>query len=301
MAKKKTKKKKAAKKKTVSVLTGEQLRKVRKLVKSKDAANVKVAIQLLQSTEATSDDWSDVFSSRTISLMVNTWDLAVWNPVIAALSAYPSLQAEFYSLATDRIRRKGDDFIRSAVKNNFQELTPQLVRIVTTLAACRGCQRYLPTLSDVAAEVLSKQGGELNLNGLASLSDAVAERLGKHKGSLRLYGLTELSDAAAESLSKHRSTLWLNGLTSLSDTAAESLSKHKGSLHLGRLKSLSDAAAESLSKHEGGLELHGLTELSGAAAESLSKRENKFKSWQINLDNLPESAAKILRDAGHGE
>ena len=64
---------------------------------------------------------------------------------------------------------------------------------------------------------------------------------------------------------------------------------------------ITDEAAKSLSKHEGYIGLTGLTELSDAAAESLSKRENKFNSWQLKLDNLPESAAKILRDAGHGK
>ena len=64
------------------------------------------------------------------------------------------------------------------------------------------------------------------------------------------------------------------------------------------LTELSDAAAESLGKNEGRLlDLNGLTELSDAAAESLSKCEGQI---QLNLDNLPDSAAKILRDAGHG-
>ena len=81
---------------------------------------------------------------------------------------------------------------------------------------------------------------------------------------------TELDDDAAESLSRYRSPLSLKGLTSLSDAAAESLGKHEGSnLYLDGVTSLSDAAAESLSKHKGEL--------------------------SIDLDELPESAAEILR------
>ena len=156
-----------------------------------------------------------------------------------------------------------------------------------------------------AAEVLGNYEGNLFLPGLTSLSDVAAENLVKHKRTLFLNGLTSLSDTAAESLGKHSqeedTLLYLDGLTELSDAAAESLSRHEGSLTLHGLTSLSDLAAESLSKHEGDLYLEGLTELSDAAAESLSKRENKFNSWQLTLDNLPKSAAKILRDAGHGE
>jgi hypothetical protein len=81
---------------------------------------------------------------------------------------------------------------------------------------------------------------------------------------------------------------------------AERLSKHEGDLNLNGLTELSDAAAESLSKHEGELYLSCLTSLSDAGAESLNKRETKFTRWHIGLDNLPASAAQILRDAGHG-
>ena len=156
----------------------------------------------------------------------------------------------------------------------------------------------LSELSDAAAENLSKHEGEyLSLSGLTELSDAAAENLSTHAGELFLDGLAELSAAAAESLSKHDNTLSLEVLTELSDVAAESLSKHKGRLYLEGLTELSDAAAESLSKHEGEyLSLSGLAELSDAAAKHLANHADV----SVEIDNLPASAAKILRDAGHG-
>lgn len=63
---------------------------------------------------------------------------------------------------------------------------------------------------------------------------------------------------------------------------------------LSELTAIEDAAAESLSKHEGDLFLDALTSLSDAAAESLSKYEGDLS---IDLVELPESAAKILRNA----
>ena len=119
-----------------------------------------------------------------------------------------------------------------------------------------------------------------------------AENLSKHEETLSLDGVTELSDAAAESLGKHDGYLKLDGLASLSDLAAESLSKHKGDIRLSGLTGLSDAAAEGLSKHTGWLWLNGLTSLSDVAAESLSKHEG---SLSLDLDELPDSAAEILR------
>ena len=110
-----------------------------------------------------------------------------------------------------------------------------------------------------------------------------------------------IEDEAAEILSKCNDIyIYLNGLTELSDAAAVSLGKHEGELiALRGLTELSDASAKSLGQY--GLSLSGLTELSDAAAESLANKEPKFASWHINLDNLPASAAQILRDAGHGE
>ncbi len=136
-------------------------------------------------------------------------------------------------------------------------------------------------------------GEELDLSEYTAIEDAAAESLSKHERELFLVGLTSLSDVAAKSLSKHKGDLWLNGLTSLSDAAAESFSNHKGRLSLRSLTSLSEAAAESLSKNQGGLSLFGLTSLSDAAAKSLSKHEGGLS---LNLENLSESAADILRE-----
>ena len=267
-AKKKTSKKatpkKAVKKTSGSsaALTADQQKKVRKLLKSKDAGNVKLAISLLESTAATKNDWNDVFSTTVLSQLVNTWDVDVWNAVAAGFQAHKSLLNEFGDLAGERFGKL------SGIKQaSFLEVIKHKGDL----------DLYgLTSLSAVAAESLSKHKGRLFLNGLKSLSDAAAESLSKHKGPLELNGLTSLSDAAAEGLGRHEGSLYLEGLTSLSDAAAKGLSKHKGDLYLEDLTSLSDspghvALAERLSKHRGCLSLWHLWSLSDAAAESLSK------------------------------
>ena len=104
-----------------------------------------------------------------------------------------------------------------------------------------------------------------------------------------------ISLAAAERIATERSDLLLDGLREISDAAAESLSHNSDVLSITGLTSLSDAAAESLGNHAGHvLGLDGLTELSDAAAESLSKYTGDI---DITLDNLPASAAQILRAA----
>jgi formylglycine-generating enzyme required for sulfatase activity len=158
----------------------------------------------------------------------------------------------------------------------------------------------MTSITDEAAELLSKQHGNLRLNGLTELSDAAAESLSKHRGDeLHLNGLTELSNAAAESLSKLRGfSLRLGSLTELSDAAVESLSKYEGDLRLSSLKQLSDAAAESLSKQVGHLALSSLETLSDAAAESLARRQGSL--YLESLAELSDAAAEsISRSKGY--
>ena len=106
MAKRKTAKKPTStsdSKKTV--LTSDQQKKIRKLLKSKDAKNIKLAIGLLQSTDATGGDWSQSFSSTVISQLVNTWDWKVWTAVAAGLHPFSGLLKEFMDLAAERFQK----------------------------------------------------------------------------------------------------------------------------------------------------------------------------------------------------
>ena len=147
--------------------------------------------------------------------------------------------------------------------------------------------RAAKELTDEAAEILAGYEGGLYLTGLTSLSDAAAESLSKHVGDLNFSSwdqsglLTSLSDAAAESLSKHEGGLNLSGLTTLSDAAAESFSRHEGVLLFEGLTTLTDAAAESLSKHEGGLYLGRFLRFSDQAAESLSRYEGDINEGEF--------------------
>ncbi len=139
----------------------------------------------------------------------------------------------------------------------------------------------LKSISDIAAEHLSKFEGTLNLESLLSISDAAAESLSKHKGPLWIYRITSLSDTAAKHLSKYQGPLDLD-VTSLSDVAVKSLSEHKGSLGFNFLTSISDTAAKYLSEHQGGLKLTGLTSLSDTAAEYLSKHQGEIEFDERN-------------------
>jgi len=229
-----------------TALTKKQAVKLRKLFRSKSADNVLIAVELIDASEATNDDISDVLSSSVLNLLVNTWDAAIWNSLAPLLNSHPNAKREFAELA--RKRTTGWS--------------------AGSMSLCIGATEPLVAIID-ECQIMENMAGT---SASSDMSDAGATILSKHNGSLSLSGLTTLSDAAAESLSKHEGgNLSLSGLTTFSDAAAESLSKHEGgNLSLSRLRTLSDAAAESLSKHEGNLKLLGLTSLSDAAAESLA-------------------------------
>jgi len=224
-----------------TALTKKQSVKLRKLFRSKDADNVLIAVELIDASEATQDDINDVLSSSVLSLLVNTWDVRVWNALAPLLLSDPNAKREFTELVNRRVGHQVGSNLQSNgfVEGFYRDVSKPLALLDLIIPYTLGC-------------------------------------------------------------------LTLNGLTELSDAAAENLSKFQGSLDLSGLIALSDAAAEILSKHEGDLYLCGLMELSDAAAKSLAKREIKFTGYQIgclyqiNLDNFPASAAKILRDAGHG-
>jgi hypothetical protein len=105
-----------------------------------------------------------------------------------------------------------------------------------------------------------------------------------YDGCTNIYDCTEITNTAAEILGGFEFNyggknfaasgyIWLR-ITKLQDSAALHLSNCRGCLLLEELRELSDVAAEHLSR----------------------MKKNKLG---LTLDNLPASAAKILRDAGH--
>jgi len=250
-----------------TALTKKQAVKLRKLFRSKSADNVMIAVKLIDASEATNDDISDVLSSSVLNLLVNTWDATIWNSLAPLLNSYPNAKREFAELARKRIIKYQTTGWSAGSMSLCIGATEPLVAIIDE---CQIMENMAGTaesassdMSDAGATILSKHNGSLSLSGLTTLSDAAAESLSKHEGgNLSLSRLRTLSDAAAESLSKHEGDLYLNGLRQLSESAAESLSKHEGNLKLLGLTSLSDAAAESLANHGGNIEISDLHKFS---------------------------------------
>lgn len=226
-----------------SALTKTQKAKMRKLLRSKSAENVKVAVQLIDISEATKDDISDVLSASVLSQLVNTWDIGIWNSLAPLLNSYPHAKREFTELAENRLHQKLDSSYKqqTEAKEFLNGFYKDLTR-PTALLELKFMDFIPSTLYTLYLD-------------LTELSDAAAESFIGHKGCLWFYYLTALSDSAAESLSRFKGDLYLSSITSLSDAAAQSLGNHEGDIHLSNLTALSDVGAMSLSKHRGHIDL----------------------------------------------
>jgi len=290
-----------------SLLTREQQTKIRKLIKTNDADNLAMACELLSVAAASQGDWIKLFPKTRIRELLNTWEPGIWNTLASAMKGFPRVAEQLKDQVANRVNTYPSQWeVRERIQTSRSDIlinaNDDVIELIDATSKY-GLTIYAEHLSDAEAERLAKYKGHLEFPNLTELSDgpghlALCEGFTQKDSPISL-SLTALSDAAAEILSKHEGYLSL-GLTALSDAAAESFSKYKGSLELVELTELSDAAAESLSKQKGDLSFQELSKLSDTAARSLANKKPKLDSWDIELDNLPESAAKILRDAGHG-
>jgi len=82
--------------------------------------------------------------------------------------------------------------------------------------------------AEEATRLVARKLPFLDLSGLTTLSDDAADALSKHEGFLTLNGLTTLSPKAAEAVARTSGWLRLHGLTVLSPEVAKALAKHRG-------------------------------------------------------------------------
>ena len=298
------------------VLTKQQATKIRKLLRTKSPEQAQMAVQLLETSGSTLDDVSEVFSTSILGLIVNTWDVDVWNVLTPLILENPLPRREFIDLVRQRFLTKSGPSIMSFAESIFNRAGVPLAQLLTESALGLGkVWDNWPTpeiakLSDGGARLILMSGAGRKLTlALTEISDTAAEILSKHAGDLSLSRLTELSDGPGHIMLAEKLILngsergRLNHLTKLSDGAAESLVRAKVSyeterqypvrtLELNGLSELSDAAVESLSQHKSALELCGLSELSDAAVESLSKHVGSL--YLCGLKALSDTAAERL-------
>ena len=127
----------------------------------------------------------------------------------------------------------------------------------------------------------------LDLSGLTSLSESAAEILSRCRDNIELAGLKELSSEVAESLSKYNSELNLDGLVVFPDSkGGELLAEKLTSVPFPYLKTIGVDILNLLLKNDGGIEL-GIEELTPDIASALSKYKSdvEFRN-NISLPKL---------------
>ena len=203
------------------------------------------------------------------------------------------------------------------------------LRVLTEQNFLEKPEDYHYSIDVSGAEYLASEMGDIDLPNIKSISDDVAACFSNVEDEcngwgIELWGVEEISAKAVGCLCQSISNDFALGLTVLSPDVADSLLMFTGQrltldslneisdsvaytiscsececLRLRGIKQLSDTGADHLSRYRGRtLCLDGLTCVSDKAAASLGQYRGCL---EINLDNLPASAAQILRDAGHGE
>jgi tetratricopeptide (TPR) repeat protein len=114
---------------------------------------------------------------------------------------------------------------------------------------------FVHSLTQAAADELTKHRGGLLLNNLREVRSKLAKSLRWHKGRLELNGVPELTEAAAAHIARHDGDLCLSGLRELPQAVAKHLAHHRGLLELGGIKTISEQAAGWIIKHRGTVRL----------------------------------------------
>lgn len=115
---------------------------------------------------------------------------------------------------------------------------------------------FVHSLTQAAADEITKQRGTLKLNGIVEVKSKLAKSLRWHRGRLELNGVHELTEAAAAHIARHEGDLCFNGLRELPEFVAKHLAHHKGMLELKGVRAIQEEAAGWMIKHRGDVQLH---------------------------------------------
>jgi len=166
----------------------------------------------------------------------------------------------------------------------------------------------LESISETTASALSRfQGQRLTLY-ITNISETTASALSRFQGqrltlSLHTTG-THISETTASALSRFQGQRLTLSMTHISETTASALSRFQGQRLTLSLTHISEEVAVALSHYDGLLWLNGLRTLPDAAAHALAGRKllkvgENFRGPGHYLENLPASAAAILREANN--
>ena len=273
-------------------LTNAQRVKIRKLVRSKDVANIQTSIHLLEDAEASSEDWSDVFSDRMISLLINTWDVDIWHAICVGFP--PRLRASFEEMVTLRFDKKSYPFRQYFFYEQFEKITPALVSVFKLLINNERIDSCNLDLKESMTHVLecAIQAGYLCVT-LLDICDENLELLKQHKGDLSIYGISELSDRLAEVLSQHQGEgLSIHcDLDLISESACRHLGNYKGDWLTLNCRQLTSKASDYLCRFKGELNLNYLQEFSSV------KLAERFVNGDLDvseLTSMSDPVAKVL-------
>jgi hypothetical protein len=283
-----------------------------------------MALHLLESLEATEQDWLSAFNSSSITQCIKSWDLDVWKLLAKVFVMREEINPRFIDLAKRYFNQLNDSKQTSFLKELFSSFTDELSLVALELletgshSALEALFRreglkhvrdeLWPKLAQAklkfekakAVQLLNQlQGSEEDWHVVLNSSainycirswDIVVGELISTFVKLAKYNFDKQSTFDQSDLLE---SIFDNFITELSLVAQEILctcqDKH---LSLYRITDISDDAVEILSKHLGSLALPSLKGLTDSAVEVLSNRKGDL--YLPGLLTLSDIAAESL-------
>lgn len=94
----------------VAASAREKKSKIIALLKSKHAADLRLACELLKGAGVTGDDWLKMVSLSRLRDLINTWDAEVWNTLVDLMKEDTRVFKEIREVFRKRVNYRGDDF-----------------------------------------------------------------------------------------------------------------------------------------------------------------------------------------------
>ena len=110
----------------VAASAREQKTKIIELLKSKHAADLRLACELLKGAGVTGDDWLKMVSLSRLRNLINAWDVEVWNTLVDSMNGDPRVFKEISEMFRKRVNYSGDDYsVYRRYSNSLDSLVPQ--------------------------------------------------------------------------------------------------------------------------------------------------------------------------------
>lgn len=214
-------------------LTDREREKMRSLLLACTAESCQLASSLLESLQPTPLDLKLIFDRTTLAAIVQTWDVVVWDAIVAMLPDGSREHVLFQVLLLLQFIDAGDSGRPSDRQQKAWAGVPRWCWLKSARTCWERLRQHAARPNEQYFSQYSPQGRSwVNLDFLTELPQELLPDISAFRGDLHLNGLTSLTASEAGALGGHKCWLYLNGLTEVPDDVAACLASHESDVYL---------------------------------------------------------------------